>query len=94
MRKILYSLAIAAGVFVVPALVDRDGSAAVAGTLTQIENAPCGWFTSLYPGAWGTDHKVLINPNIVVEGMSFGRGTYQLADGADAYDFLEKRCGY
>jgi hypothetical protein len=61
-------------------------------TLMQIKSA-CGWFTRLYHDAWGTDHEILINPRIIVEKISFGRGTYQLTDGTDAYEYLEKRCG-
>jgi hypothetical protein len=30
---------------------------------------------------------------MMIEKITFGRGTYQLADGTDAYDYLEKRCG-
>jgi hypothetical protein len=92
-RKIISSAMALAGVLLVPAVVSRDWSAAAAETVAHIENAPCGWFSNVYPGAWGTDHKILINRNVIIERMSFARGMYQLADGTDAYDFLEKRCG-
>jgi hypothetical protein len=93
MRKVIHRTLILAGMLLAPEMASRDWSAAAAETLTHIENAPCGWFTSLYPGAWGTDHKILINPSVVIESLSFDQGTYQLADGTDAYDFLERRCG-
>jgi hypothetical protein len=93
-RKAVFSSAILAGVLLAPIADGRVRSPALAEeTLTHIEKAPCGWFTRLYPGAWGTDHKILINPRIIVEKISFGRGTYQLIDGTDAYEYLEKRCG-
>lgn len=94
MRNVIYRSTILAGVVLAPLVTGGNWSpAAAANNATHIENAPCGWFTSSYPGAWGTDHKVLINPGLVIERMSIGRGTYRLTDGTDAYDYLEKRCG-
>jgi hypothetical protein len=61
-------------------------------TPAHIEKAPRGWLARLYPDAWGTDYKILINPRIIIAKISFGRGTYQLTDGTDAYEYLEKRC--
>jgi hypothetical protein len=93
-RTPVFGSAILAFVFLASIADSRVWSPALAEeTLTHIENAPCGWFTGLYPGAWGTDHKVLINPRLTIARVSFGRGTYQLADGTDAYEYLEKRCG-
>jgi hypothetical protein len=94
MRITIFGSAILAGVLLASIADSRVWSPALAEeTLTPIENAPCGWFTRLYPGAWGTDHKIQINPRISIARISFGPGTYQLADGTDAYDYLEQRCG-
>ena len=93
MRNVIFSSVILTGLLMVPIADGHYWSpAAAAEPPTLIENAPCGWFTSVYPGAWSTDHKILINPRIVIEKMSFGRGTHQLVDGTDAYDYLERRC--
>lgn len=94
MRNALFRAAILAGVLLAPIAGGRNLSPALAQQPpTRIENAPCGWFTSLYPGAWGTEHKILINPRIIDEQFSFGRGTYRLADGTDAYEYLQRKCG-
>jgi hypothetical protein len=93
-RNAVFGSAILAGLFLASIADSRIWSPALAGeTLTHIEDAPCGWFTRLYPGAWGTDHKIQVNPHLIIEKISFARGTYQLIDGTDAYEFLEKRCG-
>jgi hypothetical protein len=93
-RTSVFGLASLASSLLAP-IADRHhwSSALAEETPTRIENAPCGWFTQLYPGAWGTDHKIMINRYVVIENISFGQGTYQLADGTDAFRFLEKRCG-
>jgi len=93
-RSMIYSSALLAALLLAPFVDGRNPTpASAAENPTPIENAPCGWFTSLYPGAWGTDRKILINPRVAIERTSFGRGTYQLADGTDAYDYLQKKCG-
>jgi hypothetical protein len=93
-RNVIFASAILAGVLLAPIMDGRDLSPALAEKApTRIQDAPCGWFTSLYPGAWGTDHKILINLHSVIENASFGRGTYRLADGTDAYEYLQRKCG-
>jgi hypothetical protein len=94
LRNAVYGSAILAGLLLVPITGGRDYSSALAEEApARIENAPCGWFTQLYPGAWGTDHRILIKPDLVIDRTSFGRGTFQLADGTDASEYLEKKCG-
>jgi hypothetical protein len=92
-RNAVYGSVILAGLFLVPIADGRVRSAAAEEAATRIENAPCGWFTQSYPGAWGTEHRILIVPGVVIEKISFSRGTFQLADGTDASEYLEKRCG-
>jgi hypothetical protein len=89
-RNALYSAVILAGLLFAPV---ADGRALAGENPTPIQDAPCRWFVRLYPGAWGTDHKILINPRLVIERVSFGQGNYRLADGTDAYDYLQRRCG-
>lgn len=92
--RAVYITTILVGILLAPIADGRDRSAASAEeTATRIENAPCGWFTQAYPGAWGTDHRILINAALVIEKVSFSRGTYRLADGTDASEYLEKKCG-
>jgi hypothetical protein len=94
MRITIYGSAILAGLFLAPIAYAHDWSASSAEeSPTRIESAPCGWFTQLYPGAWGTDHKILINSDVLIERISFSRGSFQLADGTDAAEYLERRCG-
>ena len=92
--SVAFSSAILAGLLFAPIVDGHCLSAAFAEQApTRIQDAPCGWFTSSYPGAWGTDHKILINLQVVIENISFGPGTFQLADGTDAYDYLQRKCG-
>ena len=35
----------------------------------------------------------MINPRTVIAKTSFGRGTFTLADGTDAFEYLERKCG-
>jgi hypothetical protein len=94
MRGAVYGPAILAGTLLVSMVSGRVWPTASAEeTATRIEDAPCNWFTRLYPGAWGTDRKIAVAGNLVIEKTSFSRGTFQLDDGSDAYDYLEKRCG-
>ncbi|HEY5067595.1 MAG TPA: hypothetical protein VIJ04_22560 [Xanthobacteraceae bacterium] len=94
MRNALRGVAILAGLFLAPAVGSHDRSSASAkDDSTRIENAPCVWFSELFPGAWGTDHKIMINPQTVIAKASFGRGTFTLVDGTDAFEYLERKCG-
>ena len=80
MRTIVFSSAVLAGVLFAPIVDGHHWIAALADqSPTRIQDAPCGWFTSLYPGAWGTDHKILMNLRVVVENASFGRGDLSIA---------------
>lgn len=94
MRNALCGVAILTGLFMAPVIGSHDRSSASAkDNSTRIENAPCVWFTELFPGAWGTDQKIMINPQTVIAKTSFGRGTFTLADGTDAFEYLERKCG-
>ena len=94
MRNIIFGSAALAGMLFAP-IADACcwSTASAAASPTRIQDAPCGWFTSVYPDAWGTDHKILMNLHVIVENGSFGRGTFQLPDGTDAYEFLQRKCG-
>ena len=67
MRNALCAVAILTGLFLAPVIGSHDRSSASAkDNSTRIENAPCVWFTELFPGAWGTDQKIMINPRTVI----------------------------
>lgn len=60
---------------------------------TPIESAPCSWFAKAPGDSWGTDHVVKINNQQAISGLTFIRGVLKTNDGADAYDYLERKCG-
>jgi hypothetical protein len=88
-RNALWAVAILAGLFLAPVIGSHDRSSVSAkDNSRRIENAPCAWFTELFPGAWGTDQTIMINPRTVIAKAWFGRGTFTLADCTDAFEYL------
>ena len=96
MRNALWAVAILAGLFLAPVIGSHDRSSVSAkDNSRRIENAPCAWFTELFPGAWGTDQTIMINPRTVIarKGLVRPRDLHTSADCTDAFEYLERKCG-